>query len=221
MKKIGITGITGTIGKVLEAHLSETYTITAFRRSDINLSDVDEVLQKVKDLDVLIHLAWSREIGFNNELMDIHDLSMIYNMYHAAKTNKIPRIIMASSIHADTYTYWIGPIKKDPYSIPYPDSPYGAGKVYMEALGRYYATQGIEVVCVRFGGVNDDDNRNYPEEGYKKIYLSHKDMIELIVKIIDNDEIPGNYQLVYAVSNNSTGIHDWKNVFGWIPTSFE
>ena len=61
---------------------------------------------------------------------------------------------MASSVHAHDYANWKGPDLIDPYALPTPDSPYGASKVFMEALrsmllkrrpgGYLYSFYGIE-----------------------------------------------------------------------------
>ncbi len=127
---------------------------------------------------------------------------------------------MFSSIHADDYTSWKGPILMNSYSLPTPDSPYGAVKVYMESLGRFYANKGVEVVCIRLGGVNADDKKHLEDEpGYEKVYLSHRDLTDLIIRCIEIDKIPGNYSLLYGISNNTNRYHDFSNSLGWAPLS--
>jgi hypothetical protein len=90
-------------------------------------------------------------------------------------------------------------------------------KVGMEALGRYFASQGLEVVCIRFGGVNP---KNIPAENptYERaVWLSHRDCASLIDSILKADTIPNNFVIVYGVSNNPERIHDIVNPFGWMP----
>ena len=103
-----------------------------------------------------------------------------------------------------------------PNKSPSPDSPYGASKIFMEILGKYYATKGLEVICIRFGGVNPDNKP--PEEYHERIvWLSHRDCIELIKKCVETSTVPNNYLILYGISNNKNRVHDYSNPLGWIP----
>lgn len=198
MKKIAITGITRTHGAP---------------------TDFAAYKQATKKHYAIIHLALTREVGFRNELMNLDDFQMTYNTYKVAVENRIPKIIIASSIHADNYSKWqLTQKQMNPYSLPYPDSPYGAVKVYGETLGRFYTQKHkIETVCVRFGGVTPDDGMKKHEKGYEQVYLSHNDCISLIQKILNTQVCAGKYEILYAVSNNKNRIHDTSNSYGWTP----
>ena len=88
----------------------------------------------------------------------------------------------------------------------------------MEALGRFYAKyHRLEVVCIRFGGVNKEDTPSIQEEAYRKIWLSHRDCIELVKTCIEAARIPDNFQIISGISNNSQRVHDYSNPFGWVP----
>src|SRR3989344_623450 len=82
---------------------------------------------------------------------------------------------------------------QDPPEIP--TSIYGATKIYFEALGRYYATyHHLEVVAIRFGGVNRENSPAAKKEpNYDKIFLSHQDLIKIVRKYIDYEKISNNY----------------------------
>lgn len=139
---------------------------------------------------------------------------MTYNVYKAAIKTRVPRVIMASSVHADNFYNWKGPELLSPYRIPIPDSPYGANKVFMESLGRYYATKGLEVVCIRFGGVQGKP----PLDDYEKlVWLSHRDCTELLRRCIEAESIPNNFLIIYGISDNANRIHDYSNPLGWAP----
>lgn len=119
----------------------------------------------VKGVSVPIDDSDTREIDPDNILMVRH-------VYEAARTHGLKRVIMASSVEADDYRMWTtqnGLMR--PYSLPTPHSPYGASKVWVEAEGRDIARHfGIEVVCIRFGGVRRD---NSPPPGVEYTFLSH------------------------------------------------
>ncbi len=217
MKKILITGHKGVVGQVLLAHLKSEYEITGFDIPEKDVTDMDMLKIQVKGFDAIIHLAMDPVVGFMNENYNPGDLTMVYNIYKVATDNKIPRVIMFSSIHADEYKL-DSSVLKTTHTIPSPDSPYGAYKVYMEALGRFYAKKGLEVIIVRLGGVTKDDSME-EEEGFEKVYLSHKDLVSMVRQMIEVAEIKGNYELFYGVSNNQRRVHDNSNNIGWIPTT--
>ena len=132
---------------------------------------------------------------------------------------------MASSAHADSFYKPRGNQLMNPYDLPHPDSPYGANKVFMERLGEWYAkNKGLEVVCIRFGGVGPDnkpsevtDPSDIAQIAERNVWLSHRDCISLIEKCLEVKDFPDNFAIIYGFSNNSDRIHDISNPVGWIP----
>jgi len=218
VKKILITGAKGEVGQVLTKKLKPDFEIVEMDLPEGDLRDYELLKEKTSDVDVIIHLAMDPEVGFMNELMNPDDFLIAFNIYKVAKKSKVPRVIMFSSIHADDYAGWKpGDEPKTVDTVPSPDSPYGAYKVYMETLGRYYSKQGLEVLCIRLGGVNVSDDPNLDEENYQSVYLSHGDLVGLMKKAVEIEKIPNNYELMYAVSDNEPLIHNFSNSIGWIP----
>lgn len=217
MKKILITGVNGTIGTVIKNNLKD-YDITPVDFPETDVKQYNNLLKIFPGHDAVIHLAWDTNTeNFRSGKINTDNALMFYNIYNAALETKIPRVIMASSVHADNFYIWKEKKLLTVDKIIGPDSPYGASKVFMESLGRYYAQKGLEVVCIRFGGVNLEDKINIEEENFDKVWLSHRDCIELIKKCINAEKIPNNFQIIYAVSNNSSRIHDHSNSLGWEP----
>ncbi len=154
-ERIAITGSNGTIGTVLKEGLSKDFEITPIDFQEVDVRDYSQLLKAVQSHSAIIHLAWnSKTENFRNENIDPDNFLMAFNVYKAAREAKVPRVIMASSIHADTFYGWQTPPYISVNHIPTLDSPYGADKVFIESLGRYFASKGLEVVAVRFGGVN-------------------------------------------------------------------
>lgn len=103
--------------------------------------------------------------------------------------------------------------------MSYPDTPYGATKIYIESLGKYFARKyKIEVICIRFGGINSKDEIIYREDpNYDKVWLSSRDCVNLIKKCIEAKKKPSNFLILYGVSDNINRIHNISNPFGWKP----
>lgn len=218
MKKIIITGAKGTIGTVLRKGLKK-YLITALDLPEFDVRDYQKLLQIFPSHDVVIHLAW--DVKIENDLsgkINPDNCLMTYNVYQAAFESKVKRVIMASSVHADEFLGRKRPGLLKPNKIPTPTNPYGANKVFMEALGRYYAKyKGLEVICIRFGWVNPQNSPNASLNYLNLTWLSHRDCLNLIKKCIETKKVPQKFCIVYGVSNNSKRIHDLKNPFGWLP----
>ncbi|MBI2550152.1 NAD(P)-dependent oxidoreductase [Candidatus Woesearchaeota archaeon] len=217
MKKIAITGAKGTIGTALKRGLTE-YEITPIDLPELDVRDHEKLLDAVSGHSVVIHLAWDAKAeNFRNGGLNPDNFLMAHNVYRAALEVKIPRVIMASSVHADNFYGWKDLGLLSPDRVPVPDSPYGASKVFIEALGRCYATKGLEVVCIRFGGVNAANKPPLDDYYEKAVWLSHDDCIGLVRSCIEGKSIPNNYLIVYGVSDNENRIHDFLNPLGWMP----
>ncbi len=217
MKKILITGAKGIIGTVACKAL-HGYKIIPFDLPEHDAQDYQGVVASMRGCDVALHLAWDTKVeNWKTGAINPDNAFMTFNVYKAAHETGVKRVIMASSVHADWYYDWKGPELMDPYALPTPDSPYGASKVFMEALGRYYARQGLEVVCIRFMGLNKDNRPSPGDPDVLKKWFSHRDCGALLKAIIEAPSVPENFVIVYGVSNNTNRIHDYSNPFGWIP----
>jgi nucleoside-diphosphate-sugar epimerase len=206
-----ITGSSGVIGTVLRENLK--HDITHFDLPDFDARDYDLLLERVRGHDAIVHLAWDTKTdNWRSEPLKT------FNIYKAALEAGVQRVVMASSVHADKFIGRTDGSLLKPYDLPTPDSPYGAGKVMMEALGRYYAdAKGLGVVCVRFGGVNPRDIPPEAPQSEHQVWLSHNDCTRLVAACLEASSIPNNFEIVYGVSDNSDRIHDISNSLGWVP----
>ena len=218
MRKILITGFKGTIGTIICNQL-QGYDIVHFDLPEHNARDYQDVLASAKGCDMIIHLGWDTKVeNWKTGNINPENALMTFNVYKVALEVGVPRVIMASSVHADDYSGWKEgePLIK-PDTVPTPDSPYGASKVFMEALGRYYARQGLQVVCIRFMGLNADNKKSQTDPDASKKWFSHNDCGTLIKAIIEAPLVPNNFVVMYGVSNNPGRMHDTSNPFGWEP----
>lgn len=216
LKKILITGAKGTIGTVLIRGL-QGFALSPYDLPEHDVRDLPALIEACKNVDAVIHLAWTtQKENFRNGQIDPDNAIMTENVYEACRVAKVPRVIMASSVHAHNPPGHDGKALLKPSDPPVPDSPYGADKVFMELLGREYAKQGLEVICLRFGGVNIKNvPRDHPYE--RAVWLSHDDCLALLEKCLKTNTVPENFALLYAVSNNPTRFHDTANQLNWKP----
>lgn len=217
-KKVLITGSKGVVGQVLMDGLP--HDKTDFDLPEHNVENYSQLLEKARGHQIIVHLAWDAEHEtWLSEQLDPDNIAQNFNVYQAAQEAGVRRVIIASSVHADKFA-GRDPSQPllQPYSLPIPDSPYGASKCMMEALGRYYSdAKGLEVICIRFGGINRADQP--PESPYseRQVWFSHRDAVSLVTKCIEAPLVPDNYAIVYGVSDNKDRLHDLNNPFDWQP----
>lgn len=217
-EKIIITGSNGLIGQILQNGLREEYEVTEVDLPDGDVGDYKTLGNIVPGHSAVIHLAWDTKTdNFLSEKINPENSQMFFNVYKAALENGVKRVIVASSVHADRFYEWKGPGYMSPYQLPNPDSPYGTHKVFMESLGKWFSSKGLEVICIRFGGIAPADkaNKNYLPE--RAAFLSQRDGVALIRSILRAESVPNNFAIVYGVSNSENRIHNITNPFGWVP----
>jgi hypothetical protein len=100
---------------------------------------------------------------------------------------------------------------------PVPTGPYGARKQMLEALGRHYCTTaGLDVIAIRFGGVNRADT--IPDDPAEAaVRLRRADCRAVLLATIEAPVVAGRFSVLYAVSDNPKRHHDLDNPFGWRP----
>ncbi|MES2623412.1 MAG: NAD(P)-dependent oxidoreductase [Patescibacteria group bacterium] len=213
MQKIIITGSKGIIGTILTQGLQESYEITGLDLPEADLTEIQTLIKVAEGKSAIIHLAWDTHAGDN---INLQNHRMFKNVYQAALDFNIPRVIIASSVHADGFLSHDESRLLSPNEAPTPNSTYGVNKIAMETMGEYFAAQGLEVVCIRFGGVS---HNNEPRQGEKEglVFLDQRDTVSLIKAILSAEVIPNNFIVLYAVSDNAGIIHDISNPFGWVP----
>jgi NAD+ dependent glucose-6-phosphate dehydrogenase len=215
LKKVLVTGASGEIGTIVREDLAEKYELIpvarrelpepASRRIDIS-SDYYGLRDAAEGCDAILHLAYVEE-----DLATVTNLAMVKNVCRVAlEINPHPRLVMASSIHAvGGHLDWSKGhpgIKLSDDCRLLPNGVYGAFKCYMEVMGEFHASRGLEVVVLRFGGVRRDD-RIVDEPGYSAFWLSRRDCAHIIERAIDA-ELPRRFVRVFAISDNADAVHD-------------
>lgn len=132
-----------------------------------DIRDETALVKASEGCDAIVHLAAVSGVRISiDEPRDVFDINCLgtFNVLEAARTNKVGRVIVASTGCA------IGtaepPMREN--MVARPDSPYGASKLMGEAYCKCYSDSfGMNATALRFSNV-------YGPGAYKKISLVHK-----------------------------------------------
>ena len=118
-----------------------------------DILDETLVLQTLKDVDVVVHLAANTGVGPSVEAPRSDCQTNVigtFNLLEAARSAQVKRLVFASS--GAPVGEANPPIHEE--LAPHPVSPYGASKLAGEGYcSAYYRTFGLEAVALRFGNV--------------------------------------------------------------------
>jgi uronate dehydrogenase len=214
MKTVLITGAAGDVGSYLRQELAGKYKLRLSDKRSVkagkaekyikaDISKMADALKITKGVDAIVHLG-----GYSVEgpWEAIHKANIVgcYNIFEAARKNKVKRILFATSNHA------VGFYRRD-QTIDHrvyikPDGRYGVSKVFGEALGSLYADKyGLEVFLMRIGNVN----RQPLDKRRLSIWISPRDIAQLVSIGIDHPDI--RFEIVYGVSGNKRSWYDNSN----------
>ncbi|GAA2045073.1 NAD(P)-dependent oxidoreductase [Catenulispora yoronensis] len=214
--RILITGAAGGVGTFLRAGLPELgWAVRGFdlvtppdpgpvewRTGDVG--DPAALDAAMSGVDVVVHLAGIPvEDRFDRILKT--NIDGTYQVFDAAVRNDVPRVITASSNHA------VGYYERADYQDtligtdvrPRPDTYYGVSKVFMEAIGSFYADRhGLEVACVRIGSCFQEPRSRRMLD----TWLSPADGVRLFHALATAPDL--RYEIVYGLSANKTAWWD-------------
>lgn len=245
--RIAVTGAAGTIGRRLCDNLRTDHDVVRIDLHDADvLADVRDAAamrEALKGCTTVIHLAGVVAVDASWE--DVHgtNIAGTYNVYEAARSNGLERLVFASSNHAvgmnevenapRIYAPGFGRVigTADPYR---PDGLYGVWKAFGEVLGRYYSDAfGLQFACVRIGSITDADD---PRHGsvrrssewldltdeqkfarYAATWMSQRDFARLVRCILEREV---RFGVVYGVGDNATRFWDLeagRAIYGFWP----
>jgi uronate dehydrogenase len=214
-KTILITGAAGGVGGHLRRELAGRYALRlsdrrpvgklapgeTFARADI--ARMADALRITKRVDAIIHLGGYSVEGSWDDILPANIVGC-YNVFEAARRNRVPRILFATSNHA------VGFYPREQtidHQVPVrPDGRYGLSKVFGEALGSLYADKyGLRVFCMRLGNVHDVpvDKRRL------SIWQSPRDLAQLVTIGLEHPDI--RFEIVYGISANTRAWYDNSN----------
>lgn len=234
-KKLLITGAAGLVGEALRNHLRDRYAFRLMFHSripplepgeEVVVSDVtrfEAVLEATAGVEAVVHLAlakgWGGQTRAERARQTIEvDIPGVYNVLEASRINGVRTVVFASTNHVSGYYEREGEVSR-PEAPVRPDSVYGAGKAFGEALGRFYSDRyGLRVLCLRIANFNGkDEPGRYYEPGMSR-WLSPRDMAQLTWRCIEAQGV--TFGIFYGVSNGAERKFDLssaREILGYAP----
>lgn len=207
MKKLVLTGAAGRLGSYLREPLArlceelvtsdmvdtvgDLYPGERYQRAD--LASYEEVRSVLDGADMVVHFgAISDEAPFETLLGP--NFIGAYNVWEAAYSCGVRRVVYASSIHAVGMHETRAVIGVD---APHrPDTFYGLAKCFAEDLASlYWDKRGLEAVCLRILSCAQVNNPRA-----LGTWLSYDDLIQLVTRALDTPTT--GFSIVYGVSDN-------------------
>ncbi|RYG69124.1 NAD(P)-dependent oxidoreductase [bacterium] len=201
-----LTGPSGRIGPHLVADFETRYDLRTFdlkpseRPNSFvgDLSCVKDLRIAMRDVDVVVHLAaTSDEAPFIEELVP-NNVVGLYNVFEAARLEKVRRVVFASSVQAMgiALEHATEPVETD---VVRPNSLYGATKALGEVLGQWYHDRfELEFIAVRLGWFQEYEEKERNSSEITNIWLSPRDFVSIMRKAVDVPDIG------YAVVNGTS-----------------
>jgi nucleoside-diphosphate-sugar epimerase len=240
-----ITGASGLIGRITIQGLRDKYEFSALNRRPVeglpclqaDIGDAAAIKPAFQGMDQVLHLAAETTAVDEWEgTMAVTVLGTL-NVFRAAQEAGVKRVVLMSSGSTMCGYEWdddrpYGKLARGEYDrvapgwplitsgdLPRPDSPYGVGKLFGEACGRWFADRyGMSVLCIRLGAVLDTDRpkkvRHFPG------YLSQADAVQIIDRCL-SAPLSLRFGLFDAISENKYRWRDTspaKDILGWRPT---
>lgn len=235
--KIGITGSSGTIGKILQKNFKDKYQLFLFDIKENSLNNnipykkVDFAKKEglagiFNGLDIIIHLTGNSNPSSPLEVVYNNNFLATTNVFEEAKFAGVKKIIFASSnyYHEKAVKEIISGYSKKIITLDFPPSPiclYGESKVYGEYLGRSLSYRGIKFIALRIGWVvPHGEFSKYNNNCFiRSIFCSEKDLVQAFEKSI-HLETNDKFIKAFVVSKSNYDIFDLsetENKLGFIP----
>ncbi|HXP93479.1 MAG TPA: NAD(P)-dependent oxidoreductase [Candidatus Binatia bacterium] len=247
--KVCVTGSAGVIGKRLVEDLRRDHDVVT-----VDVRDAEHIVDVGVDLaglqraftgcETVVHLAAPSDSESPWEIVYRDGIGGTYNAFEAARRAGVKQMIYPSSNHAvgeyeveapkpDLYQPGFGLVLDDRSAVR-PDGYYGIGKVFGEAMGRFYSDRyGMQVACLRICSVTSADKPIDPIARPPWKYLpltdeqralrllamwcSQRDFGRLVRAIMSRDV---RFAIINVVGDNPTRWFDLERGrahYGWWP----
>ncbi|WP_219417431.1 NAD-dependent epimerase/dehydratase family protein [Pseudonocardia nigra] len=196
-----VTGAAGRLGTYLHDRPPPGWTprwtdlAAAEGIAAADVTDLEAMTGACRGATAVVHLAGIPTDADWPDLLHVN-VTGTRTVLEAAHRQGVRRVVLAGSNHAVGFSpRGSGDLVEDP--APRPDSAYGFTKAAVEALGRWYADRGLEVVTLRIGSCRDRPNSTR----MLGTWLSPADFSRLIGAALDGP-VDGA-ALVWGVSANT------------------
>ncbi|GAA4467431.1 NAD-dependent epimerase/dehydratase family protein [Phytohabitans houttuyneae] len=202
--KVLVTGAAGGVARLLLGGLAPAFDL---RLTDVaggagvvagDLCEPAFAREVCAGVDAVVHLAANADPDAQWADLRGPNADAVVNVLDASVAAGVPRVVLASSLHALGGYVDAGVAEVGEDAPPYPCCAYGALKVFAEATARVYADRfGLRVACLRLGGVRDEP----PARSWLPGWLSGPDLVRLVTGALTADV---GYGVYHGVSANST-----------------
>lgn len=249
--KILLTGSLGHIGTRVIPLFPDHFELklTDIREGEIagrpvsilDITDPEAVLAASCDMDAILHLAITSELGlvtdytrfyanegdeylrFNQATIETN-VRGTYHIYEAARRNRVPRVVYGSSL-----TVLIGSPNYETFHdglAPRPSNFYGVTKLWGEQLGEFFSrTHGLRVYCLRFGTPHPHSEvsniaRWMETPVGRRTFVSYADLARAMTAALTADGPRfGAYTIVSDTPGNVFDVSRAAEI-GWTPEDF-
>jgi uronate dehydrogenase len=212
-RRLLLTGAAGNLGRELRPRLKAYCdTLRLSHRAEFgpaaageeivlaSLEDRAQMLALLKDVDAVVHMGGVSTEQPWEPILAANIVGMV-NLYEAARKNRVPRIVFASSNHVTGFYRQDAVVSpKDPVR---PDGFYGLSKAFGENLAQlYWDRHGIETVSLRIGS-------SFPEPKDRRMlatWMSFDDTERLVVAALTAPIV--GHTVIYGMSDNATTFWD-------------
>ena len=212
-ERLLLTGAAGGLGRELRPRLKAHCGV--LRLSDIAdlgaaapgeelmpaaLENADAVRAMLEGVDAVVHLGGISVEGPFEPILQANIVGA-YNLYEAARRQRVRRIVFASSNHVTGFYRQDEVI--DALKPMRPDGHYGLSKAFGENLAQFYFDRyGIETVSLRIGS-------SFPEPKDRRMlatWMSYDDLERLVVASLTAPVV--GHSVIYGASDNTTSWWD-------------
>lgn len=219
MKTILLTGASGAIGRSLQQHLDDSYKFRCIDRQPlpevedshvIDVTDFSAVAAVMAGVDAVIHLAANPHVDQAWNDVYTSGIGGTYNVFEAARQANVRKIIYASTNHVSGWREVLGESPITPDLPVRPDSLYGVGKAFGEALGQFYCDRyEVSVICLRIGTFTEDPQARNSEDRILRTWCSPRDLAQLVARSLEVKNL--GFQIFYGISGNTRRFWDIGN----------
>lgn len=204
-----VTGAAGGVARRLVPGLRTAYALRLTDRRPHpdaitgDLTDPAFARRMCEGVDAVVHLAADADPDQPWQALRSPNADAVVTVLDGAVAAGVPRVVLASSLHALGGHADAGRTGVGEDAPPFPCCVYGSLKVFAENLGRLYASQhDLSVVCLRLGGVSDRPMARSWLPGW----LSGPDLVRLVTGALTADVRYG----VYSGTSANTAANLWR-----------
>jgi nucleoside-diphosphate-sugar epimerase len=204
--RVLITGAAGRIGRSVAPRLPSGWDLrlTDLEASDgvahLDTTDLEACRAAFREVDAVVHLAGDpRPTATFEELLGPNIVGA-YTVAQAAVDCHVPRLVLASSIHAMSGTQEVRQVSSS--DQPRPGNLYGATKAWVEALGAWVASSSdTSVVALRIGYFLEEfSSAEVTHVGHRTAWLSSRDAVDLVRCAVLAEDV--DFVVAYGISAN-------------------